>query len=98
EDVMRFDVKLRIVDARRKVLERGEYHRAALVLEQTAVCGRALENGALRRKIAEQRDKPAFRLERRHARGDDAAIDPSAIVKRQPLAQGFARHRQTVEM
>ena len=64
----RLDVERRIVDARGEVGERGEHHRPALVLEQLRVGGRALEDRALGREIAEQRDQPALRLERLVAR------------------------------
>ncbi len=53
QNVIRLDVKRRIVDPRREIGERGKHHRAAFVLEQFGVRGRALEDRALRRKIAE---------------------------------------------
>ena len=81
QNVLGRDVERGIVDARGEVVERGEHHRPALVLEQLGVGGRALEDGALRRQIAEQRDQPALRLERLVARGDDRAVD---IGRRRP--------------
>ena len=68
ENVLRVDIERGIVDARGEIGERGEHHRPALVLEQLRVGGRALEDGALGREIAEQRDEAALRLERLAAR------------------------------
>jgi hypothetical protein len=49
---------------RAEIFQRGEHHRPALVLEQIGVGGRALEDGALRRQVAEQRDQATLRLQR----------------------------------
>ncbi|WP_254065671.1 hypothetical protein [Acidisoma sp. L85] len=48
----------------------------SLLLEQLRIGGRTLEKGPNRRKIAEQRDKPSFILNRLVARPDNRAIDP----------------------
>ena len=68
QHVLRRNVERRIVDARGKIGERGEHHRPALVLEQPGIGRRALEDGAPRREVAEQRDETAVRLERLIAR------------------------------
>ena len=92
QNVVGGDVELGIVDARGEVLQRGEHHRPALVLEQLGVGGRALEDGALRREVAEQRDQPALRLQRLVALGDDAAVDPGvAASSRAPAARPASR-------
>ena len=78
QNIVGLDVERGIVDARGEIGERGEHHRPALVLEQLGVGRRALEDGALRREIAEQRDQPALRLQRLAALGDDRAVDPAS--------------------
>ena len=80
QNILRLDVELGIVDARGEIGERGKHHRPALELEQIGVGGRALEDRALRRQIAEQRDQPALRLQRLVALRDDAAVDPGAGI------------------
>ena len=62
-----------------------EHHRPALVLEQPRVGRRALEDGAPRREVAEQRDQPTVRLERLLARGNDRAVDSTR--RRSPAAR-----------
>ncbi len=64
QNIVRLDVERRIVDALGEIGERGEHDGAAFVLEQLCVGRRALEDRALRRQIAEQRDETALRFER----------------------------------
>ena len=59
---------------------------------------RALEDGALGREIAEQRDKAALRLERFVTCGDDRAIDVERGIGRKTLAQRLASDRHAIEM
>ena len=87
-----------IVDARGEIGERGEHHRPALVLEQLRVGGRALEDRAPGREIAEQRDQAALRLERLVARRDDGAVDIAGLVRGETLAERVAGDGQAIEM
>ena len=92
------DVERRIVDAGGEIGERREHHRAAFVLEQFGVGRRALEDGALRREVAEQRHQAAGRLERLVGVRDDRAVDVAVGIAFEALAERFAGHRHAVEM
>jgi len=98
EDIPGIDIQFRVVDAGGKILKRGEHDRLALMFEQAGVGGRPFEDRALRRKVSEQRHKPALRLERLPAFGNDRAVDPSIVVMREALAERLTRHRQAIEM
>ena len=98
QNVVRLDVELGIVDAGGEIFQRREHHRPALVLEQSGVGRRALEDGALRRQIAEQGDQAARRLKRFLRLGDNRTVDIIALVAGEPLAQRFAGHCHAVKM
>ena len=98
QNVVGLDVEIGIVDASGEIGQRGEDHRPALEFEQIGIGGRALEDGAAGREIAEQRDQSAQRLERFVARGDNGAVDPGVGVDVEPLAQRFAGDGQAIEM
>ena len=91
------DVEIGIVDARRQILERGEHDRAPLLLEQFRIGGRALEDRALRRQRAEQRDEPALRLQRLGQRADDLAIHRPGRSG-EALPDGLAGDGQAIEV
>ena len=83
-------VEVRIVDARSEIFQVLEDHRASVVLEQTLVGRGALEDRAVRREVAEQREQTAVRwngssTERITARSTKAGGLP------QPLARASRR-------
>src|SRR5690349_24197648 len=98
KNVLGLDVQLWIINARGKVLERRENNGFALVLEQVCIGGRALEDRAMRREIAEQGDQPSLRLQGFLALGDNSAVDPSVAFVRKPFAERFSGHGLAVQM
>ena len=98
EHVVGADVERGVVDARRKIGERGKDHRAAHVLEQFCIGRRALEDCALGGEIAEQSDEPALRLERLVALRNDRAVDVSAAIGCEAFAQRLPARRYAVEV
>ena len=92
QEIVRGHVEAGIVDARRQILERGKDDRPPLLLEQFRVGGRALEDRALGRQRAEQRDEPAHGLQRVGERLDHGAVDRAGGCG-EPLAPRSRRSR-----
>jgi len=98
ENILRLDIKRRIVARAARSAERREHHRPALVLEQLRVRRRALEDRALGRQVAEQRDKTRLALEWLLALRDDGAVNKRIGWRGKPLIERLARHGHTIEM
>ena len=86
-----------IVDALGKIIERAEHDRAAFFLEELRIGRRALEDRAVRRERAEERDQPALRGERVLQFTHNCCDRPRAYGARSPL-QRDAGDRHAVEV
>src|SRR4051812_39427533 len=87
-----------IVNARGKIVQRGERHYTTLMLEELRIGRRALENGATRGEIAEQSDQAALRFERLITRGDDRLLESGRSGGCKAFAKHLAGDSQTIEV
>jgi hypothetical protein len=96
EDVVRLDVKGRIVDRGVQLVDAVEDDGAPLVLEEPAGGGRHLEHRAVRTDVAAQDRQTSAGQERPLTLPDDVVVDDLRPLDRLPHRP--ARHRQGVEV
>ena len=75
-----------------------EHHRAAFALEELRIGRRALEDRAVRRERAEERDQPALLGKSDRQSGLTTARSTHVGCLLEPLAQRDPGHRHAVEM